>query len=244
MEPSTQAEGISRMLASVGGAVLAVGTQVVAAVRPARKPLHPDGEVRAGRIFRHGSAEKTGVAWLDEAGEDDVDVRLSRAIGLPRTLPDIHGLAIRVHGRGTDGGAGDLLLATTGLGRVTRFVLTFGRRPQARPLTTLLPYETESGAVLIAAEGIGAESYELSWAHPSGVWHRFGVLRLSTGPGTDPEISFDPMRRQLAGLRQYPAVRRLREPAYLSARRSRHHPDQHPTTAPADPTPEENHRVH
>ena len=34
-------------------------------------------------------------------------------------------------------------------------------------------------------------------------------------------MSFDPVRNQLPGLTQYPWVRRLREPSYKSARRSR-----------------------
>ena len=215
---------------SAGGAVLAAGTHGVSSLRPARKPLHPDGDVVTGRIFRRGSAERTGVAWIDEEGEDDVLVRRSRAIGLPRSLPDIHGLAVRVP---VEGGSGDLLFATTGLGRVTRFVLTASRRPRSRPMTTLLPYDTDGGPLLLAAEGVEPGSYDLSWARPSGAWHLFGVLLLST-TGHDAEISFDPVQRQIPGLRQYPSVRRLRAPAYLRARRSR---------AETEPT-EETHHVH
>jgi hypothetical protein len=48
-------------------------------------------------------------------------VRQSRAVGLPSPAPDIFGLAVRVP---TEGGRhGDLLFATTGLGRITRFTL-------------------------------------------------------------------------------------------------------------------------
>jgi len=223
---------LSRTASSAGGAVLAAATRGVAALRPARKPLHPDGEVVRGRIYRRGSDEPTGVAWLDEAGEDDVVVRRSRAIGLPRSLPDIHGLAVRVP---TGGGDGDLLFATTGFGRVTRFVLTASRRPRSRPLTTLLPYDTDTGPVLLAAEGVEPGSYDLSWARPSGEWHLFGVLLLSTTRSDDADISFDPVDRQIPGLRQYPSVRRLRAPAYLRARRSR---------AGTSPTTEETHHVH
>ena len=223
---------LQRSAARAGGAVLAAATQGVASLRPARKPLHPDGAVVQGRILRRGSDVPTGVAWIDDEGQDDVVVRRSRAIGLPQSLPDIHGLAIRVHGAG---GEGDLLFATTGLGRVTRFMLTASRRPRSRPLTTLLPYDTDSGPVLLAAEGVEPGSYDLSWARPSGEWHLFGVLLMSTTRCDDLEISFDPVRRQIPGLRQYPSVRRLRAPAYLRARRSR---------ADTRPTNEETHHVH
>ena len=223
---------LQRTASRVGGAVLATATRGVASLRSARKPLHPDGELVDGRIFRRGSVERTGVPWIDEEGEDDVVVRRSRAIGLPHRLPDIHGLAVRVP---TDDGDGDLLLATTGFGRLTRFVLTASRHPRSRPLTTLLPYETDSGPLLLAAEGVEGGTYDLSWARPSGEWHLFGVLLLSSTRSGDPAISFDPVQHQIPGLRQYPSVRRLREPAYLRARRSR--ADTHPTN-------EENHRVH
>jgi hypothetical protein len=223
---------LRRTASSVGGSVLAAATQGVASLRPARKPLHPDGEVVDGRVFRRGSDEPTGVAWLDEEGEDDVVVRRSRAIGLPASLPDIHGLAVRVP---TDGGPGDILFATTGWGRITRFVLTATRQPRARPMTTLLPYDTDSGALLLAADGVGSGSYDLSWARPSGEWHHFGVLLLSTTRSDDAEISFDPVANQVPGLRQYPSVQRLRAPAYLRARRSR---------ADTSPTTEETHHVH
>ena len=223
---------LQRTASSVGGTVLAAATQGVASLRPARKPLHPDGDVVQGRIYRRGSDLPTGVAWIDEEGEDDVVVRRSRAIGLPQSLPDIHGLAVRVP---TDAGDGDILFATTGFGRVTRFVLTACRQPRSRPMTTLLPYDTDSGALLLAADGVEPGSYDLSWARPSGEWHLFGVLLLSTTRSDDTEISFDPVQHQIPGLRQYPSVRRLREPAYFRARRSR---------AGIRPTTEETHHVH
>lgn len=222
--------------AAGGGALLASATGTMASLRRVRKPLHPQGEVLTGRIYRRGrdaTAGTTGVAWLDEPGENDVDVRRSRAIGLPPWLPDIHGLAVRVR---TAAGEGDLLFATTGRGRVSRFVLTASRQAQRRPMTTLLPYQTHTGPVLLGLEAISDETYELSWARPRGGWHVFGTLRLSTRHGDDAAISFDPIGRQVPGLRQYPTVVRLREPAYLRARRSR--------TQDNRPTTQENHRVH
>lgn len=206
-------------LAAAGGTLLAATTRAVAVVRPAAKPLHPRGEVLQGRLFRTGADPATGVPWLDDAGEDDVLVRRSRAIGLPGSVPDIHGLAVRVPL--PNGGYGDLLLASTGWGRLTRFVLTASRSPQGRPMTTLLPYRTDRGPLLLGARATGEESFELAVAAPEGDWARFAELRLSAVPATDPEISFDPVANQLPGLEQYDAVERLREPSYHTARASR-----------------------
>jgi len=74
---------------AVGGGVLAAATHGLASLRSAAKPLHPSGEVCVGRLHRHGAGALAGVPWLDEPGEDGVDVRRSRAVGLPDTLPDI-----------------------------------------------------------------------------------------------------------------------------------------------------------
>jgi hypothetical protein len=205
---------------TAGGAVLSAATATLAALRPAAKPLHPRGQVVPARLFRRGARPPTGVAWLDAVGEDDVLVRRSRAIGLPGSVPDIHGLAIRVPL--DDGGHGDLLFATTGWGRLTRFVLTPTRSPQGRPMTTLLPYETPQGAVLLGARAVGEETFELAVAPYDGDWTYFADLRLSPTGGEDRDISFDPVENRLPGLDQYPVVQRLREPAYRTARATRY----------------------
>lgn len=198
--------------------MLAAATRTLALLRPADKPLHPDGVVLVGRLDRQGSTTPTGVAWLDEPGHDEVVVRLSRAVGLPRSLPDIHGLAVRVP---SAQGPGDLLLASTGWGRLGRFVLTFGRRPSSRPLTSLLPYRTDAGAVLIGARSVGNGTYELAWAPYDGDWVVFATLVVTEREAADQEVSFDAVLNQIPGLTQYPTVVRLREPAYGRARRSR-----------------------
>jgi hypothetical protein len=205
-------------LASAAGSVLAVATRTIALLRPAAKPLHPDGVVLVGRLERHGSTSPSGVAWLDEAGTDDVVVRLSRAVGLPEPLPDIHGLALRVP---TGEGPGDLLLASTGWGRLGRFVLTFGQQPGSRPLSSLLPYSTPTGAVLLGARSVGPESYDLFWAPYDGEWVAFATLVITEQRAADQDVSFDAVLNQIPGLSQYPTIVRLREPAYGRARGSR-----------------------
>ena len=216
----TTAGRVVRAGASALGTALAAATRSVAAARPAAKPLHPIGVLVNGTLQRHGSPVPSGSAWVDQAGADDVVVRISRAIGLPVTVPDIHGLAVRVL---TPEAGGDLLFASTGWGRLGRFVLTFVGGPASRPMTTLLPYRTSSGAVLLGARATDPRTYELSWSRPLGEWQPFAELRLTGDEAPDQAISFDPVRNQLPGLAQYPLVVRLREPAYLTARRSRRH---------------------
>ena len=213
-------DSATRAASYAGGQVLRAATGMIAA-RPAAKPLHPRGSVVQGTLHRFGAEDRTGAGWLDQAGDDNVLVRQSRAIGLPAHVPDIYGLAIRVP---TDGGRyGDLLFASTGLGRLTRFTLTAARSPFRRPLTTLLPYRTPVGAVLLSAVFHDISKVELAWAIRSGVWNPFAELLLSKDPinEADMPVSFDPVSNALPGLEPYDWVRRLREPSYATARRSR-----------------------
>jgi hypothetical protein len=203
--------------AAAGGA-LATATHALASLRSAAKPLHPEGGVYSGTLHRRGSAEMTGVAWLDQPGTDDVEVRLSRAIGLPDVLPDIHGLALRVHG---PSGPADLLFANTGTSRLTRYFLTASRDPRGRPMTTLLPYRAPTGPVLLRADSTAQDTVELSWARPSSGWTGFATVHLGDRSEDSARLSFDPLLNQLPDLDQYPAVVRLREPAYRRARRTR-----------------------
>jgi hypothetical protein len=204
--------------ARAGGSALASVIRGVAALRSSAKPLHPRGTVVRGTLVRHGLADPTGVPWLDEPGEDDVLLRWSRAVGLPAPVPDIHGLAVRVFL--ADGGIGDLLFATTGWWRATRALLVPGISAQ-RPMTTLLPYATPRGSVLLGARP-GPGSTTLYVASPLGDWQELGELVETESDSVDESIRFDPVLNPLPGL-AFPAwVRRLREPAYDTARETMH----------------------
>jgi hypothetical protein len=211
---------LTEYAASAGGALLSAATRSLAAARPAAKPLHPVGRVTVARLLRRGPRPATGIPLLDGSTEERVLIRESRAVGLPSPLPDIHGLAIRV--TNPDGSDGDLLLATTGWGRLTRFVLTASVTPYGRPLTTLLPYRTDLGPVLLGARRADdTDVVQLAYAVGAGAWRFIGDLVMSDEDPGDPTISFDPVAHPVTGLDQYVAVDRLRGPAYRTARRSR-----------------------
>lgn len=205
----------SLVLPRAGGQLLASAIGAVSAIRQTKKPLHPRGRVVDGVVRRRGGSRPAGVAWLDEPGEDPALVRLSRGVGLPAQLPDVHGLALRIPGGDRPA---DLLLASTGLGRLTRFLLIPRRSGSRQVLTSLLPYRSARGSLLIGAVRTADDTFDLLWARPAGEWVRFGELELST-PTADASISFDPVLNRLPGLDIYPWVRHLREPAYRTARR-------------------------
>lgn len=195
----------------------------VGRLRPADKPLHPKGVVVPATVHRYGTAEVFGAPWLDDPGTDSALVRLSRAVGLPKSLPDFLGLALRLTPQGRPA---DLLFATTGRSVLRRFVLSLHRDVVWSPTTytTLLPYRTRTGAVLLAAtpgQTGGEIRVTLAAARPTGRWHDFGAIEIPSLTGTDQPVSFDPVLNQLDGLEPYRAWAQLREAAYAGARHSR-----------------------
>ena len=212
--------------AACAGSVLGSVSETVARLRHGR-PLHTTGAVCNGVLTRTGG--RSGIDWVDGTGEDDVIVRLSRGGGLPSFLPDVQGLAVRA-------GDVDLLLAVTGRAVLGRHVLR-PRRTPGGAYTSLLPFRTARGPVLLAAlpsgrrlpaawpeaaADLAAEPWQLrlAWADVLGPWIVFGSLVVG-GPltaRTDEPIRFDP-RRTPPGLDTYPWVDLLRGPAYVRARR-------------------------
>ena len=204
------------LLARTAGGLLSSAAATLGHARDRAKPLHPEGVLQHATVTRYGSPAGTGVPWLDQAGRDAALVRISRAVGLPDALPDVQGLALRIDPAGSPA---DLLFASTGLGRVTRYLLTPTRTIRGRPLTTLLPYRSARGPLLLAVVPGPGRRHELAWAGPLGPWTRFGVIELGEPLGDDTRISYDPVLNELPGLRQSSWVTRLREPAYWTARR-------------------------
>lgn len=206
--------------ADLGGRLLGAASSGLSAVRTAAKPLHPSGDVYGGRLVRRGADVRSGVAWLDGSGTDQVLVRLSRGGGLPRWLPDVHGLALRAP-LDADRGFTDVLMAGTGWNRLGRYVLVPGWRSD-RPLCTLMPYRGPRGPVLLGARPAPEpDTYRLYWAPGLGAWHEFADLHLDPRPDPDAVLSFDPLLNPPPGLGHYRWTTRLREPAYASARGSR-----------------------
>jgi len=236
---------VSTAATAAGGALRGVFAGV-GRLRPTAKPLHPRGVVLPATVHRHGARERFGVAWLDEPGTDAALVRFSRGGGLPDGLPDVLGIALRIEPKERPG---DLLFATTGRGRVGRFLLRPRRASTVAAATysTLQPYRTPTGPVLLAATplaGAGATVREsadgsradgsvadgtlivLAVARPAGRWQQFGTVTVEgSQAATDAAISFDPFLNPVRGLDNYGWTRRLREGAYAAARRSRHSGD-------------------
>src|SRR5687767_2942532 len=86
---------------------------VVAAARRG-KAVHPHGAVHRATLRVPGDpAAPRGARLLSEPGEHEAIVRFSRSVGLPRPLPDLLGMSVRIvdaYGRDRHQ---DLLLVTS-----------------------------------------------------------------------------------------------------------------------------------
>ncbi|MET0933238.1 MAG: hypothetical protein ABWX56_05955 [Mycetocola sp.] len=218
--------------AAVVGRLLADGFLLLQRWRHPR-PIHPHGVALEGTIrFLTGSAP-TGLSCFDDpaSAEMAVTARTSRSLGVPAPLPDVIGLALRLD---FPTGTGDVVFASTGFGVPSRFWLAVQRSPSRARLTTLFPYRSARGPVLLAARTIDPEDLptapsdlaaaleRTTWrlrlysATPGGHWHPFAVVELgrSADQDLDTPVRFDPMRNPLPGSNWYPWERRLREPSY------------------------------
>src|SRR3546814_19693116 len=127
-----------------------------------------------------------GVPWLDESGIDQALVRLSAAVGLPDGWPDFKGIAIRTS---VPDGQADLLLATTGAGAMTRFMLAPARSATGNVHTRLLPYRGPDGPVMQDAVPADEGRFTLPRATLTGPWHTCRQLNTFVPhPGNHPFI--------------------------------------------------------
>jgi hypothetical protein len=154
---------VGEMLATFVGRALGGAFFLLGKAR-GRKALHPRGEVLEGPDRSSRRRREGWCPWLDESGTNHVAVRFSRSLGLSAPRPDILGMALRIPTQ--PGQFGDVLLATTGTGLLGRYVLWPTRRHGLRAYTSLFPYKTLAGPLLLAAIPATAVRDSTSWPMP------------------------------------------------------------------------------
>jgi hypothetical protein len=129
-------EAAAAPLSTVSAALFAA----LSAVRR-KRVFHPRGDTYEGTAtFRPSTLGEP----FD--GSHRALVRLSRGAGLPRVLPDLFGLAVKIPDIGQD-----LLFATSGRGTVTRHTLLPARGFFRLPYSSVLPYELDGRLVVLGA---------------------------------------------------------------------------------------------
>lgn len=224
---SNFARGAGTALVGVGGVAFGIGFGALGKVRQNR-PIHSVGTVVPGtlRITAPGSV---GSALFDTEGQSALIARSSRSASWPANLPDIMGLALRIPGGGPEGADADLLFASTGTGRFTRYVLQLRKRASAGPLTTMLPLNGPEGNIVFRLDPESPGHFRLSYSRNSGPWRAVGGILLeepgeptqrSNTPGgaDDPQLRFRPVAQPPTGLSTPRWLRAVRAPSYGIAR--------------------------
>jgi hypothetical protein len=135
---------------AVGWAVSGV-LAVVAAVRRG-KAVHPHGAVHRATLRVPGDpAAPSAAQLLSEPGEHAAVVRFSRSVGLPRPLPDLLGMSIRVLDAYGAGRHQDLLLVTSVDLPLVHHLFVPAGDVQARIYSSSLPFSAGEERFLIGA---------------------------------------------------------------------------------------------
>ena len=132
---------------------LAIGA-VLAAVAGVRrgKAVHPDGVVYDARLAVAGDpAAPQAAELLARRGEHRAIARFSRSVGLPRPLPDLLGLSLRVLDAYGEGAHQDFLLVTSADYPLLHHFFLPARDVQQRPYTSSLPYRAGDDLFLVGA---------------------------------------------------------------------------------------------
>lgn len=140
-----------RLAVGVAGRTVGGALAGVAWLR-AGKAVHPHGAVHRARVIVAGSAKApAGSELLSRAGEHEAIVRFSRSLGLPRPLPDLLGMSLRIRDAYGTGRHQDFLLVSSVDMPVLHHLLLPAGDVQQRVYSSSLPYRAGEETFLVGA---------------------------------------------------------------------------------------------
>jgi hypothetical protein len=129
---------------AIGGSVGALLAVIAGARRG--KAVHPHGVVYAARLVVVGApAAPRGATLLSDPGSHLALVRFSRSLGVPRPIPDLLGMSIRVLDAYGPDRHQDLMLVTSADLPLVHHAFLPASDAQQRPYTSSLPYRSAGG---------------------------------------------------------------------------------------------------
>ena len=223
---------------ATAGAAAAAVMGAASALRR-KRAFHPDGVAFQASVQVSGAHH--GAALLDEAGRHDAVLRLSRGVGLPRSMPDFLGFALRVTDAHGPGEHQDLLLVSAGDRPVLRHALVPVRGFDHHRFSTLLPYEVGGRNVVFGARVLGEGGpvplqledlrdraartglrFALELAEASGEWEPIGTVDVGAPlPDADGDaLRYDPSNTG-GGIQPVGVIQTVRRLAYRASQAAR-----------------------
>lgn len=222
------------MLSESLTAVTARAFRAGSAVRGA-KVFHPRGVAFTATVVIDGGPDAPASPWLRTPGEFGAVARFSRGAGLPKPLPDLLGLAVRVLDAHGPGRPQDLLMITSIDAPVLHHLFVPAFDAQARPYSSATPYRIGGTSWLMGAtprddspRGVGGAmedrlrsaaatgdlALDLGAARVGGRFRRFGELRVGDPvPGGGDHLRFN-LFNTGGGLEPVTWVNRIRRQTY------------------------------
>jgi hypothetical protein len=206
------------------------------------KAVHPHGAVYEAELAVPGYGDAVGHTGLfSTPGRRPALVRFSRSIGLPRPLPDLLGMSVRIPDAYGSGRHQDFLLVSSVDAPLVHHLFVPASDVQQRPYSSSLPYRMGDRTLIVGAlprpdsprfEG-GTELERLAAAAATGrlafdlavaeVLGRFRpVAKLKVGAPLAPEadaLRFNPWNTG-GGLEPIGVLNRLRDYAYPLSQRT------------------------
>jgi hypothetical protein len=213
-------------LSDLGATVIGVASRV-----RGERIIHAKGQAFSATLHVLPAAGWLGIPLADGPAERSAVLRLSRAIGLPDSLPDVLGFALRVHDADGAGGVQDLLLSSSASPAVARHALVPKRDPLTATYSSLTPFSVGDARLLVGAfprhagptgRAEGAW-FSLATAPVRGSWTTFAELQVGEQLTEEAStaISFD-VAHAAGGFVADPVLRRLRAVSYPVSREPEH----------------------
>jgi hypothetical protein len=209
--------GIREAFTGVAGTAMGALLGAGAALRGG-KVVHPHGLVFDARLdIDGGPAAPRHAELLAQPAERAARVRFSRSLGVPRPLPDLLGMSMRVPDAYGPGRSQDFLLVTSADVPVVHHIVLPAADIQQRPYTSSLPFRAGSGPLFIvgalpqvgsprpagadelervrAAALTGGLRFDLAVAPVMGRFRRVGELRIRAElPESYDALRFEPWK--------------------------------------------------
>lgn len=147
-QPVHRRSDLKASLLEATGRAAGTAFSVVSRARGA-KSLHPKGAVYEGVLRIDGVRGAPPASLLEEPAERNALVRFSRSIGLPRRVPDLFGISVRLPDAYGPDRHQDILTVTSVDAPVLHHVFVPVTDPQQAPYSSSLPYRAGGGLFLL-----------------------------------------------------------------------------------------------
>lgn len=230
-----------RIAVDAAGYGIAAVLAAVAAVRGG-KAVHPDGVVYRARLVIDGALGAPRASQLlATPAEHGALMRFSRSLGMPRPIPDLLGVSLRVLDAYGTGAHQDFMLVSSIDRPVLHHVFVPSADTQQRPYSTSLPYSAGDETFIVGvvpdpeaprprgddefdrlarAAATGRLTFGLATASVGGRFRRVGTLHVGERmPHSVDALRFNPFNSG-GGMQPSGVLNRLRDYAYPLSQRA------------------------